>query len=256
VLAGSKVKMIAEAATGYNNIDTAYAAQKGIVVCNVPGYSTDSVTQLTISFLLELACSTSKYAASVAAGEWKRSSQFSYFSYPITEVAGKTFGIYGLGTIGLSVARVVQALGMRVIAYSRTPKSIDGIEMVDSETLFRESDFLSFHCPLNDATRKVVNKSTLAMMKPTAYLINTARGGVVDENELAQALKDRVIAGAAIDVLTLEPMADDCVLWGLDNCIITPHMAWASLDARTRVVRRVAENIQAFCDGAPINVVN
>lgn len=256
IIDATTLKFIGLFATGYNNIDTEYAKQKGIVVCNVPGYSTDSVTQLTVSFILELACSTSKYVSSVAAGDWKRPNQFSYFSFPITEVAGKTLGIYGLGTIGLSVAEVGLALGMKVIAYTRTPKNVRGVVNVSESELFSQSDFLSFHCPLNEGTAKIVNEKTISLMKPTAFIINTARGGVVDEYALADALKNRRIAGAALDVMTYEPMAEDCPLWGIDNCIITPHIAWGSIEARTRLITKVAENIDAFCKGTPINVVN
>ncbi len=256
IIDGTALKFIGLFATGYNNIDIEYARQKGIVVCNVPGYSTDSVTQVTISFILELACSTSKYVSSVAMGDWKKASQFSYFDFPITELAGKTLGIYGLGTIGLSVARVASALCMNIIAYTRTPKSIDGVTNVSEKELFENSDFLTFHCPLNEQTARVLNKETLALMKPSAFIINTARGGVIDEYALAEALKNRQIAGAALDVLTYEPMAADCPLWGLDNCIITPHIAWASIESRTRLIGKVAENLRAFTDGSPINVVN
>ncbi len=256
IMDATNLKFIGLFATGYNNIDIAYAAQKGIVVCNVPGYSTDSVTQATFSLMLELAASTHKYVRSVADGDWKRASQFSYFSFPITELAGKTLGIYGLGTIGISVARVAQALGMKVIAYSRTKKNVDGIRFVDFEEIFTESDFLSFHCPLTEQTAKVLCAETLALMKPTAYIINTARGGVVDEQALANALKKGQIAGAALDVLTYEPMSGECVLFGIDNCIITPHIAWASHESRTRLIGKVAENLKAFADGSPINVVN
>ncbi len=256
IMDAASLKFVGLFATGYNNIDINYAREKGIVVCNVPGYSTDSVTQITISFLLELASNTSRYAASVANGDWKRSKQFSYFGFPISEIAGKTLGIYGLGTIGLSVAKAALALGMKVIAYSRTPKNIENIELVDGERIFAESDFLSFHCPLTEKTAKIVNAQSLALMKKSAYIINTARGGIIDEQALATALKDGVIAGAALDVLTSEPMAADCPLYGIDNCIITPHIAWASIEARTRLIGKVAENLAAFADGHPINVVN
>ncbi len=256
IMDATALKFIGVFATGYNNIDIEYAAKKGIVVCNVPGYSTDSVTQVTFSFILELACSTSRYVSSVAAGDWKRASQFSYFDFPITEIAGKTLGVYGLGTIGQSVSKVALAFGMKVIAYSRTPKDIEGIKMVDEDTLFAQSDFLTFHCPLTDKTARIINARSLSIMKPTAFIINTARGGIVDEPALAQALREGRIAGAALDVLTYEPMAKDCPLWGIDNCIITPHIAWASLESRTRLIGKVAENLSAFCDGAPINVVN
>ena len=225
-------------------------------MCNVPGYSTDSVTQLTISFLLELACSTMDYTRSVARGDWQKAAQFSYFDYPITEIAGKTFGIYGLGTIGLSVAKVALALGMKVIACTRTPKSVEGIELVDADTLFARSDYISLHCPLTSDTERLVNERTISLMKPTAYIINTSRGGVIDEYALASALRSKRIAGAALDVLTVEPMAVDCPLMGIDNCLITPHVAWASIEARTRLIDKVAENLRAFIGGNPINVVN
>lgn len=256
VIESTKLSFIGVFATGYNNIDIEFAKQNGIVVCNVPGYSTDSVTQVTFSFILELACSTSKYVSSVAAGDWKRASQFSYFDFPISEIAGKTLGIYGLGTIGLSVARVALAFGMKVLAYTRTPKNIDGIKNVSEQELFAQSDFVTFHCPLTEKTAKIVNERTLALMKPTAFLINTARGGVIDEYALAKALIEKKIAGAALDVMTYEPMAQDCPLWGIENCIITPHIAWASFEARTRLIGKVFDNIQAFKNGKPINVVN
>ncbi|MBO5305573.1 MAG: D-2-hydroxyacid dehydrogenase [Clostridia bacterium] len=256
IIEGSSLQFIGVFATGYNNIDTVAAREKGIVVCNVPGYSTDSVAQLTISLMLELAGNASAYARSVAAGDWKRSRQFSYFFAPITEIKGKTLGIYGLGTIGQAVAKVALAFGMKVIAYSRTPKSLEGIKDVDKETLFRESDFLSFHCPLNAESALAVNKQTLALMKPTAYLINTARGGIIDESALAEALEKEQIAGAALDVLTEEPMSENCVLFGTKNCIITPHIAWAAYETRVRLVDLVAKNLEALASGKPINVVN
>ena len=256
IIEASTLKFIGVFATGYNNIDVAAATEHGIVVCNVPGYSTDSVAQLTISLLLELAGNASAYARSVAAGDWKRSKQFSYFFAPITEVRGKTLGIYGLGTIGKAVAKIALAFGMKVIAYSRTPKNVEGITDVDKETLFRESDFLSFHCPLNPDSALAVNKETLALMKPTAFLINTARGGVVDEVALAEALENEKIAGAALDVLTDEPMSDTCPLFGAKNCIITPHIAWAALETRVRLIDLVAKNLEAFAKGEPINKVN
>jgi len=256
IIEGSTLKFIGLFATGYNNIDVEAAKRRGIVVCNVPGYSTDSVAQLTVSLMLELAGNASAYARSVAAGDWKRSKQFSYFFAPITELKGKTLGIYGLGTIGLAVAKVALAFGMKVIAYSRRPKGIENIRDVDRETLFRESDFLSLHCPLNEESALAVNAETLSLMKPTAYLINTARGGIVDERALAAALDSEQIAGAALDVLTEEPMAENCVLFGVKNCIITPHIAWAAYETRVRLIDLVAKNLKAFVNGSPINVVN
>lgn len=256
IMDATDLKFIGLFATGYNNIDVEYAKEKGIVVCNVPGYSTNSVTQITFSLLLDLASSTSKYSASVANGDWQRATCFSYLSFPVNEIAGKVLGIYGLGNIGISVARVALAFGMKVIAYTRTPKQVEGVEMVSREELFRESDFLSFHCPLNKDSEKAVNEQTIALMKPTAYIINTARGGVIDEYALAKALKEGRIAGAGLDVLTVEPMSIDCPLANIDNCIITPHIAWAAFESRSRLIERVGENMAAFLAGSPINVVN
>ena len=256
IMDSTSLKFIGLFATGYNNIDTEYAKQKGIVVCNVPGYSTSSVTQMTFSLMLDLASSTSKYSASVARGDWKRSAQFSYLTYPIGELAGKTLGIYGLGAIGISVARVALAFGMKVIAYTRTPKRVDGVELVSAEKLFRESDFISFHCPLNNESTRVLNKETISLMKPTAFVINTSRGGVIDEQALADALISGRIAGAGLDVLISEPMAQDCPLADIENCIITPHVAWAAYESRVRLVNIVVENLRAFAAGTPINVVN
>ena len=256
IMDATSLKFIGLFATGYNNIDTEYAKQKGIVVCNVPGYSTSSVTQMTFSLMLDLASSTSKYSASVANGDWKRSAQFSYLTYPIGELAGKTLGIYGLGAIGISVARVALAFGMKVIAYTRTPKDVEGVELVSAEELFRESDFISFHCPLNKESTRVLNRETISLMKPTAFVINTARGGVIDEQALADALKNGRIAGAGLDVLTAEPMAKDCPLADIENCIITPHIAWAAYESRVRLIGIVVDNLRAFAAGEPINVVN
>ena len=249
------VKFVGLFATGYNNIDVAAAKELGVTVCNVPGYSTDSVTQITFSLLLELAGNTSKYFNSVANGDWVKAKQFSYFSFPIGEIAGKTLGIFGLGAIGMAVAKVGLAFGMKVIAYTRTPKNMDGVEMVTLEELFKQSDYLSFHCPLTPDTTKLVNEKTLSLMKPTAFIVNTSRGGVIDEPALAKALNEGKIAGAGLDVMTIEPMAADCPLRNAKNCIITPHIAWASLEARTRLIGKVCENIEAFQKSNPINRV-
>lgn len=255
IMEKTSIKYVGLFATGYNNIDTAAARELGVVVCNVPGYSTDSVAQLTFSLLLMLAGSTASYTASVAAGDWVKSKQFSYFSYPITEIAGKTLGIYGLGTIGIAAAKIGLAFNMKVIAYTRTPKNIEGVEEVSREELFKQSDFLSIHCPLNPETALIVNKDTLSLMKPTAYLINTSRGGTINEQDLTDALNSGKIAGAGLDVMTVEPMKEDCPLRNAKNCLITPHIAWASLEARTRLIGKVTENIAMFQKGTPINTV-
>lgn len=255
IMAKTGVKGVFLFATGYNNIDIEYAHSHGIVVCNVPGYSTDSVVQLTFSLLLELSLSTSRYTSSVAAGDWMNSKQFSYFPYRMTELKGKVFGIYGLGTIGAAAAKVALAFGMEVISFTRSPKNIAGVREVSEDELFRTADFISFHCPLTDKTHHVLNDRTLSLMKPSAYIINTSRGGVIDESALARALNDGRIAGAALDVLTEEPMSENCPLKGAENCLITPHIAWATPEARHRLITAVAENIEAFISGSPINRV-
>lgn len=251
-----KLKFITLFATGYNNIDLSAAKQYGITVSNAPGYSTDSVAGHTFAFILELALNISKYNASVKAGDWVRSKKFSYFSYPLLELTGKTLGIIGLGTIGKKVAEIAKAFGMRVIAYSRTQKQLDGIDFVDLDEVFKQSDFLTLHCPLNSGTEGIVCKSRLALMKNSAFIINTSRGGVIVEGDLVEALDNGIIAGAAIDVLDLEPMRDHHPYLKAKNLIITPHIAWATIEARERLIKLVASNLEAFKNGSPINTVS
>ncbi len=253
--AAPKLKMVGVFATGYNNIDLAAAKERGIVACNVPGYSTDAVAQHTFALLLSLAGSIPQYSASVHAGDWVRSKQFTYFKYPQTSLIGKTLGIFGCGAIGKRVAAIGQAFGMRILVHTRTTKTCP-YETVDKETLFRESDVLSFHCPLTEQNKGVICKETLALMKPTALLINTARGGLAVEQDLADALNNGTIAGAGIDVLCAEPMHPDNPLLTAKNCILTPHIAWAPPEVREKLVELVAENVQRFMDGTPHNVVN
>ena len=251
------LKFIGLFATGYNNIDVAAADERGIVVCNVPGYSTDSVAQHTIALMLHFATHADEYAASVAAGDWVRSRAFSYFKYPVYELAGKTLGIFGYGTIGRAVAKIALAFGMTVIATSRSHTSgcEEGVSFVDADTLFAASDYLTLHCPLTPETDQVVNARTLALMKPTAVLINTARGGVTDEAAVAEALKTGRLRGAGIDVLCEEPMREDHPYLTAPNCVVTPHIAWGSFEARTRLIDIVAENLKAFAAGKPKNCV-
>lgn len=244
-------------ATGYNNIDVDAADARGIVVCNVPGYSTDSVAQHTIALMLHFASHTDDYAASVGQGDWVRSKTFSYFKYPVYELHGKTLGIFGYGTIGRAVAKIAQAFGMTVIATSRS--RTDGCEgdvrFVDADTLFATADYVSLHCPLTPETAGAVNARTLALMKPMAVLINTARGGVTDEQAVADALNAGTLRGAGIDVLCEEPMRDDHPYLTAKNCYVTPHVAWGSIEARTRLIRIVADNLAAFRGGHPQNCV-
>lgn len=250
-----KLKFVTLFATGYNNIDLVAAKKHGVTVSNAPGYSTDSVAQHTFSFILELSLNLSKYNTSVKNGDWVRSKKFSYFSFPLTELTGKTLGIIGLGTIGQAVAKIAHAFSMRVIAYSRTEKQIDGIEFLPLEEVFKQSDFLTLHCPLTEATSGIINKNTLELMKPSAFIVNTSRGGVIVEEDLVEALKNGTISGAAVDVLDIEPMYENHPYLDAPNMIITPHIAWATIEARTRLIDLVASNLSAFISGKPQNVV-
>ncbi|HOP10853.1 MAG TPA: D-2-hydroxyacid dehydrogenase [Oscillospiraceae bacterium] len=250
------LKYVGIFATGYNNIDLEAAKRHGITVCNVPGYSTDSVTQHVFALLLQIAGSIGQYDKSVHNGDWVKSLAFSYFPYPIIEIRDKTFGIFGFGSIGKAVAKVADAFDMKVIICTRTKPENCPYELVSKEELFAHSDFLTIHSPLTPQTKELVNKDTLALMKPTAVLINTARGGVVNEQDLADALNDGKIAAAGLDVLTVEPMKADNPLLKAKNCVITPHTAWASKEARQRLIGMVAGNIKAFMDEKPINVVS
>ena len=251
------LKFIGLFATGYNNIDTVAAAARGIVVCNVPGYSTQSVAQHTFALMLHFASRVDEYAASVARGDWANASTFSYLSFPSHELCGRTLAIYGYGNIGRKVADIGRAFGMKVIATVHSPRPAeDGVEFVDVNELFSRADYLSLHCPLTEETRHLVNAQTLALMKPTAYIINTARGGVIEEDALCDALNSGRLAGAGIDVLDTEPMRPGHPYLTAKNCYITPHVAWGTLDARSRLITMVAENLKAYEAGKPINKVN
>ncbi len=254
--ASKNLKYIGIFATGYNNVDLVEANERGVVVCNVPSYSTDSVAQLTFSFILELSSRLSKYNDSTHDGKWIESSTFSYFPYKFSELRGKTLGIFGLGEIGEKVAKIANAFEMNVISYTRTKKFVSGVTLVNKEELFKNSDFLTIHCPLTPQTENLVNEQTLSLMKPTAFLINTSRGGVIDENALANALKSNAIAGAALDVLVKEPMDKNCPLFNLENCIITPHIAWTTVEARKRLLTVAYQNAKCFLDGKVQNSVN
>ena len=250
------LKYIGVFATGFNNVDLKIANERKITVCNVPSYSTESVAQLTMTFILSLASNIAKYDESTHAGKWIESSTFSYFPYKFSEINGKTLGIFGLGEIGESVAKKAMAFGMKIIACTRTKKPVDGVEFVEKDELFAKSDYLSLHCPLTEQTSNTVNEKTLSLMKPTAFIINTSRGGVIDEKALATALKLGKIAGCALDVLQKEPMAEGCPLFNLPNCIVTPHIAWTTVEARERLLKTACQNLKAFLDGKPQNCVN
>lgn len=246
------LKLITILATGYNIVDIEAAKALGITVCNVPYYSTNSVAQLTFAFILEFACKLSLHTQSVARGDWQRCNDFAYTLDTLHELSGKTLGIIGYGSIGKKVAQIGKAFGMNVLIGTRTP--VEGC--VSKEEVFKNADFVTLHCPLNEQSKLMINEKSLALFKPTAYLINTARGGLIDENALAAALNSGKIAGAALDVLTNEPPKADNPLIHAKNCIITPHMAWASLEARVRLLHATEDNVRAFLQNAPINKVN
>ena len=250
------LKFIGVFATGYNNIDVETAKARGCVVANVPGYSTNLVAQHTVALILHYYSQVASYATSVANGDWCKSSLFSYFNYPFFELSGKTLGIVGYGSIGKAVKKIAEAFGMKILVHTRTmPEDTNGIEVVGFEELLMRSDVVTFHCPLTPQTELLINRETLALMKPTALLINTSRGGVINENDLAEALNDGKIAGAGLDVLTVEPMSENCPLKNAKNCYITPHIAWAAVETRTRLIEMVKQNALAYLSGSPINNV-
>lgn len=246
------LKLITILATGYNVVDIDAARELGITVCNVPYYSTNSVAQLTFAFILEFASKLSLHAQSVARGDWQNCRDFSYTLDTLNELYGKTLGIIGYGSIGKKVAQIGKAFGMNILVSTRTP--VDGC--VSREEVFKNADFVTLHCPLNESSKLMINEQSLSLFKPTAYLINTARGGLVDENALANALNQGKIAGAGLDVLTCEPPKADNPLIHAKNCIITPHIAWESLEARVRLLHATEDNVRAFLQNSPINKVN
>lgn len=250
------LRYIGVTATGYDIVDVAAARERGIVVTNVKGYSTASVVQVTFALLLELTHHVGRHDRSVHAGEWVASPDFCYWKSPLIELAGKTLGLVGYGDIGRQVAAVGRAFGMRVLVNRRQAGPEDGIAYVDRQTLFAESDVVSLHCPATPDTIGFVNNDLLSRMKPTAFLINTSRGSLLNEADVADALNNERIAGAGIDVLTTEPPLANNPLLTARNCLITPHIAWASYEARRRLLHEVAENIRAFADGKSRNVVS
>ena len=258
ILAGlPDLKLISVLATGVNVVDLDAARGQGITVCNVPGYSTPNVAQAVFALLLELTNQTALHAAEVRAGHWSSCPDFCFWRGELVELDGRTLGLIGYGAIGRAVAAVGRALGMNVLAVRRR-KGLDhgDTTFTDISTIFRESDVISLHCPLTPETEKLVDASRLAVMKPTAYLINTARGGVVHEHDLAEALNSEQIAGAGLDVLSVEPPPVTNPLLTAKNCLITPHIAWASRAARQRLIEATSENIQSFLNEIPQNVVS
>jgi len=252
-----KLKMIAEAATGYNNIDIAEAKSRGITVANVPGYSTTTVAQLTLAFILVLSTNLLKYNNAAHDGSWSRSDIFTLGTWPFFDLEGKTLGIMGMGAIGKEVARLCAAFRMNVFALKRDDSKSDGeYTRLELFELAEESDFISIHMPLTDYSRYLVNGEFLSRMKRSAFLINMARGPIVDPVSLCRALENGVIAGAAIDVMEKEPPLADDPLLKAPNLIITPHIGWASIESRTRLINEISENIKSFLAGTKRNVVN
>lgn len=254
-----KLKFISTLATGYNVIDTVYAAKRGIPVSNIPAYSTDGVAQLVFALILEIVNNVALHNESVKNGDWCRSEHFCYWKTPIAELAHKTLGIVGFGKIGSAVAQIANAFGMNVIAYSPNTRSYSGfgkVEFVTLDEVIENSDIISLHCPLTDATNGLVNFDFLSRMKKTAILINTSRGPVINEADLKKALDDGIIAAAGVDVLSVEPAKESNPLLSCKNCIITPHIAWASFEARSRLMSIFRSNVEAFVSGKPVNVVN
>ena len=253
------LKYIGVLATGYNIIDTAYAKERGIVVTNVPGYSSPSVAQLTFALLLELCHHVQRHSDSVKEGRWGQSPDFSFWDYPLVELAGKTMGIVGFGDIGRQVADIAAAFGMQVVAHSRTETDQShrrNFRWVAMDELLNVSDVVSLHCPLTPQTEGIINAEALAKMKASAFLLNTSRGPLVEEGPLAAALDAGKLAGAGVDVLAVEPPKAGSPLFAAKNCLVTPHIAWATKEARTRLMGTVAENLKAYLAGSPINVVN
>lgn len=250
------LKYIGLCATGYNNIDVAAATRLGITVCNAPAYSNAAVAQQVFSFILRYTNRTSAYNRFVHNGGWIRSETFSAFEYPITELAGKTLGIIGYGRIGRQVAKIAHAFDMNVIVNTRTAKQDSSVKFVGLKELLAKSDIITLHCPLTDETNGLIDLDALKLCKPSAIIINTSRGAVINEADLAYALENDIIAGAGLDVLCEEPMSADNPLLNAKNCIITPHIAWAPIDTRKRLITIVADNLSAFINGKPINTVN
>ena len=252
------IRLIAVLATGYNVVDTAAARDLGIPVCNVPAYGTAAVSQYAIALLLEVCHHIGAHSASVHEGRWARSVDWCYWDWPLIELEGKTIGIIGFGRIGRREGQIAKALGMRVLAHDPNPTD-EGRrigEYVDLDTLYARADVISLHCNLTPQNAGMINRESIAKMKDGAILINNARGGLVAEADLAEALNSGKLAGAAVDVVATEPIRDDCPLLRAKNCIITPHISWAARDSRQRIMDETARNIAAFLSGTPRNVVN
>ena len=253
-----KLGLICVEATGYNVVDCAAAKERNILVCNVPAYSTDCVAQFTFALLLEICCRVGLHSDSVHNGDWCRNPDFCYWLTPQMELAGKTLGIIGFGKIGRAVGKIAKAFGMKVLAYnrSRCPEGEAIGEYVSLEQLLAESDVISLHCPMTELTANIICKDTICKMKDGVILLNTARGGLIQEAELAAALAEGKLRAYAADVVSEEPIRETNPLLTAPNCILTPHMAWAPVEARQRIIDITVKNIQGYLDGNPVNIVN
>ncbi len=254
-----ELKLIALQSTGYNVVDCAYAKSLGITVSNIPSYSTDAVAQLVFAFILQITNKVSLHSEAVRNGEWCSCPDFCFWKAPLTELSGKTIGIIGFGAIGRKVAEISEAFGIKVLAYSPRPKekgSLKTIEFVSLDELLSSSDIITCHCPLTADTEKMINKENISKMKKSAVFINTSRGPVVDEQALADALNNGLIAAAGLDVLETEPAKESNPLLKAKNCYITPHIAWAAQETRQRLLNILEDNIRAYINGKPQNVVN
>ena len=252
--AAPKLKLVCVLATGYNVVDCAAAKELGITVCNVPCYGTAAVAQFTIALLLELCHHVGRHDMLVHQGAWTSCQDFCLWTTPQMELAGKTLGIIGYGRIGQAVGTIARALGMEVIAFNRSPK--EDVENVSLEDLLERSDVISLHCPLFPETANIISRENIDKMKDGVFLVNTARGALMDEQAVADALASGKLRGVAVDVATVEPMRKDNPLLSAPNCLITPHMAWAPLESRRRLLNTVADNVRCFVEGHPQNVVN
>lgn len=250
------LKYIGLFATGYNNIDIDYCREHNITVCNAGSYSTNAVAQHTFALILEHYSKVGTYKKFVDDGWWMKSKTFSTLMYQINELAGKTIGIVGFGNIGRAVAKIANAFDMKVLAYNRSEKSAENVNFVSFEELVRKSDIVTVHCPLNNESENMFNKDVFEKMKKGSLFVNTARGGVMVEQDLYDALKSNHLGGACIDTLSVEPMEENCILMNCENCIITPHIAWSPVETRERLMSIVASNVENFLNGTPTNKVN
>ena len=253
------LKYVGVLATGYNIVDVEAAKEKGITVTNIPTYGTNAVAQMAIALLLELCHHAGSHSDAVANGEWESNPDWSFWKYPLIELAGKTMGIIGYGRIGRTVGGIAKALGMKVIAMANSPDPSledDMMRYGNLEELLRESDVISLHCPLTESTKGIINKDTIAKMKDGVMIINNSRGQLIVEEDLRDALNSGKVAGAALDVVSSEPIKSDNPLLQARNCMITPHISWAPKEARTRLMDLALENLKRYLEGDPINVVN